>query len=383
MNRRSVMVSLVLGVGWLVPWLIAIHAGLALAVPPLVGAAFLELAATKQPRAVLAAALLAALGFGYALGHLWGAVASGVAAWAGWAAWDPAPRNGLLMRLALVLVALGALVIWFPAWWPILLVAIGVGVLGLLEGERPAGTARRRWWGLGVAVAVAASGIALLAYGLAPVALPHPPFHGPCYNRMCIGDYGTDAELGSGISRLRGRGHPRTPAGGLPFKRLPNPARHGAGATGVRDPLTYVIPAGIAIAAVGLWLRRRMLRDWEPTAESTPNTERAQIKQGETAADLDATPTLQYTRRIVHQQLRQASRRPHAARPGETVREWGRRVYGESVLSAVRLYEEVRYGGAADSADRASMVARRWPSRPFQWHRGPVRPDHMGRRRGP
>jgi hypothetical protein len=53
------------------------------------------------------------------------------------------------------------------------------------------------------------------------------------------------------------------------------------------------------------------------------------------------------------------------------VREWAERVYGAAALPAVVLYEEVRYGGMADSPDRAAAAARGWPVR---------RPDERGPR---
>ncbi|MCL5967273.1 MAG: hypothetical protein M1516_01305, partial [Firmicutes bacterium] len=133
---RTRLVSLTLSVEWLIPWLIAVHAGWAVVVPPIVGAAFLELAAAKRLRAVVVGGLVVALGLGFLLGHISGAIAAGLAAWAGWASWDPTPRTGLVTRLVLVLLALSALVIRFPHWWPVLPVALGIGVLGLVEGQQ-------------------------------------------------------------------------------------------------------------------------------------------------------------------------------------------------------------------------------------------------------
>ena len=369
--RRTRLVSLTLSVGWLIPCLIAVHAGWAVVVPPIVGAAFLELAAAKRPRGVVAGGLVVALGLGFLLGHVWGTIAAGWAAWAGWASWDPTPRTGLVTRLVLVLLALSAVVIRFPHWWPVLPVALGMGVLGLVEGQRSLHVSRRPWWGLAMAVILMAAGLALVVFSVAPLAsgriplLPCTVGPGGSWSAHCTPGSGPSEPPRGPLYRGGGPVHHLThPVFGRPLgilRQLGSATRH---ATGGPPTLWLTLVGGVTLLGAGFWLRRRMLRDWEPEDERGPSPGRVLLERRPVTVSPDAPSALRHTRRVIYQQLRHAAGRPYAARPGETVREWARRVFDEAALSAVQLYEEVRYGDAADSAERATQTAEGWPPRP-------------------
>jgi hypothetical protein len=64
--------------------------------------------------------------------------------------------------------------------------------------------------------------------------------------------------------------------------------------------------------------------------------------------------------------------------PSETIREWISRVFERPAEEVVRAYEEVRYGEAPDSAERASWVAKHWPSRGKLPGAGPNNPKRRG-----
>ena len=164
--RREQAISLGLGLGWAIPWLIVMHDQRTILLLPVIGSAFLELAFMKPSARELLGTLAGALGLGWILGHLLGVLAAAIAAWAGWASWDPAPRTGLYIRLVVAFIMLTMLVLEMPQWWPVLPAAMGFGVLGLVEGQRPVIAGHRHWWGFGMAVVMTSAGLSLLVYGL-------------------------------------------------------------------------------------------------------------------------------------------------------------------------------------------------------------------------
>lgn len=370
MMTRTRLVSLTLSVGWLIPWLIAVHAGWAVVVPPIAGAAFLELAAAKRPRGVVVGGLVVALGLGFLLGHVWGTIAAGWAAWAGWASWDPTPRTGLVTRLVLALLALSALVIRFPQWGPVLPVALAIGVLGLVEGQRSLHVPRRPWWGLAMAVILMAVGLALVVFSLAPLAsgriplLPCTVGTGGSWSAHCTPGRGPSEPPHGPLYRGGPVHHLKHSVFGRPLGILRQRGQATRSATGGPPTLWVTLVGGMTLLGAGFWLRGRMLRHWEPEDELGVSPGRVLLDRRPVTVSPDAPSALRHTRRVMYQQLRHAAGRPHAARPGETVREWARRVFGETALTGVHLYEEVRYGGADDSAERATQTAAGWPSRP-------------------
>lgn len=471
---REQCLSIGLGVGWLMPWLIVLHDERAILVLPLIGAAFFELAFSKPSAREFLAALAGAIGLGWMLGHIAGAVACAIAAWAGWASWDSAPRTGLYVRLTIAFVMLTILVLGRPQWWPVLPTAIGIGVLGVAEGQRPASIGPRHWWGLGVAVVISAAGLSLLVYGvlklldggfpLGWLVLPlgtgvgtlalgsrrRPPLGGVRHGYR--GGLVALALVGAGIAALAlpllPEDHLPVRAGllaavgvgaglgalalGRPLSKGPNrPGRRWAGlaimaaALGLvmytaaargttpgssfitrrcvdghcvptgflgwlsgsramrsRQSLMLPLAAGAVLLGAGAWSRRRLLSAWEPkdVAAYPPETH---LERRPLAPPSGDPPDLHHTRLVMYEGLRRAAGRAHAAHPHETVREWFHRVYGPQALSAVVLYEEVRYGGIKDSAERAAAALRLWPAAPRRQLRSRPRPWMVRESRGP
>ncbi len=367
---RTRLVSLTLSVEWLIPWLIAVHAGWAVVVPPIVGAAFLELAAAKRLRAVVVGGLVVALGLGFLLGHISGAIAAGLAAWAGWASWDPTPRTGLVTRLVLVLLALSALVIRFPHWWPVLPVALGIGVLGLVEGQQSLHVPRRHWWGLAMALILMAVGIALVVFSVAPLAsgrapvLPCTVGPGGSWSAHCTTDRGLSEPPHGPLYRAGPVHHLKHSISGRPLGILRQLRSASGSVTGGLPTVWLTLMGGVTLLGAGFWLRRRMLRKWEPEDERGASPGRVLLERRPVTVSPDARSALRHTRRVIYQQLRNAAVRPHATQPGETVRAWARRVFGEAALTGAQLYEEVRYGGVDDSVERAAQTAESWPPQP-------------------
>jgi hypothetical protein len=454
---REQVVSLALGVGWLIPWLIVMHAALASVWLPVVGIAFLELAVTRPSAPEVGASVVAAIGLGWITGHVWGGVACGLAAWAGWTAWDPAPRTGLVTRLILVLITLTVLVIARPPWWPALPVASVIGVLGLVEGHRPVDIGHRRWWGLGLTVSLAAVGLALLVYTtLSVVAIGWTPWWPVLPVAVAVGAVGlmgAQRPPAAGRYRLRGRGlaaalaavclalvvfsllavlvvllppgwavaplvlgigslgwagrqQPagvgpphrwvrrlavavgavvlmvviyqtgsgreifafvprlgtvRTCAGAICGPVLPAGWISALGLPRIPGSVLVTLVGGSVLLGAGVWGRCWLLREWDP-ADAAVSAAGPTLERRPVTVPAELPSSLHPTRRVIYHQLRQAARRPYAARPGETVREWAERVYGAAALPAVVLYEEVRYGGMADSSERAAAAARGWPA---------------------
>ncbi len=356
---RQRIVSLMLEIGWMVPWLFVLGAGASWWVPILSGLAVFLVSTSPRRGTFGPLTVLAAVGVGYFMGSGFGAVAAGIAAWRGWAAHGQPTRSGLLARLVVVLIALSVLVIWHPNWWPVLPAALILAVAGMAEASRPPGVASGEWWSLGSAFGLVSLGGALLVYGLA--------FWGPWKHLAGLLNAGLALAIqliSDTIVRLLARIHFH---GHL---HIPKIQRSSANAHKPPAPhlvaghhLVWVgllVVVGAIVVALGVWWISRALASWSPKSEEEEERlERHRLRD----PYLNPRGRVRFTRRVVRARLVRALRRQHGAGRNETLREWFRRVHRDA-HSPVTLYEDVRYGDAGDSAERARRVQRQWPQEP-------------------
>ena len=356
---RQRLVSLSLEIGWMVPWLFALHAGRAWWIVPAAGLSALFVARISTRGVFGPVTLLAAMGGGALLGGVLGAIAAGIAWWRGWAAHGE-DRPRLLVRLVVVLIALGILVLWHPGWWWILAGALLLAVAGLAEAARPEGVSGQEWWTLGTALAVVSLGVALVVYGLA--------WWGPWKHLTPLLELAFQlvVEVAAALVfrifkdlHLKGRVvAPKVPQVKRPAAKRP-PMRY-AGGHHVLILIVLGVLGAAALAWGAVWLSRALARWQPPPPDEDERVERKKLPDREVGWQSHLT----FTRRVVAGRMRRAVRRRYGPRPHETLREWLLRVHGEVPEAVVRLYEEVRYAGAADSADRAERTRRRWPREP-------------------
>jgi len=364
---RRRLVTLALDVGWTIPWLFVLHAGAAWWVPPASGLALYFVAASRRRGALGPLAVAASLAAGFFFGSGPGLAAGGIGTWRGWAAHGTPERGGLLKRLVLVVVMLAVLVIWQPAWWPVLPAALVLAVVGMAEAERPPGVDRQEWWGLGTAFGLLAAGMAVVMYGLA-VWGPWKYLAGPLTDLVSLMFEVIAYTVVRLLSRIHFHGlHIRRPK--IQYKNRAQSHQPRLHPTGGHHLVLLVVlgVVGLALLALGLWWLGRSLAAWSPAAEDVEERlERRRIaaRPGRESA------LVRHTRRVVQRRMRQALRRRIGAEAHETLREWFERVYGSAASASVTLYEEVRYGGAPDGAGRAAEADRAWPKDPSRPGRG-------------
>jgi hypothetical protein len=365
---RPPVVALLLSTIWLVPWMVALHAVNACWTPLAAGTGMF-IVGRRHPATILLVVLGALFaGVGDATGGLVGLGGSVLGAWAGWAARDPHPKTGLTTRLLLALLGLTPLTVWQPQWQPVVLGLVLLGVAGLAEGERLGQVRHVIWWSLVATFLVAAVGVALLVYGLAPRLVASGPRGVACTQVQCIHfdaiwpplDRVVFGGVGSGPI-----GHGKPPPTAVPVEvgRAAGRAtgRADRASQGVSFWAALAVPLGVGLLCLGLWWRRRVLRGWGP---GTPETSGGLVAERHPMVPAPAEPTesLSPTRVWMRRRLRAALGSERLAL-GETIREWARRVEGEAAVEATRLYEEIRYGTQDDSAVRARQLARLWPRR--------------------
>jgi hypothetical protein len=357
MRQRAV--SLALEIGWMVPWLIVLHAGGAWWVPLLAGVSLLLIATSSHRATFGPIAIVIVLALGYLFGGGLGLAAAAVGAWRGWGAHGMQSRSALMGRLVMVLMTMAILVIMHPPWWPVLPGALVLAVAGLAEAARPPGVGSREWWGLGSAFGLVALGIAVVIYGLALWG-PWKHLAGPVNAGLAFVVRAVAYTLVRLLTRIHFYGlH-------LHIPRLPRSPGHKAKprpATGDHHLILIGLLAlgGAAVIALGVsWLSRALAR-WDPAPdEAEEHLERRGL------ADRYAAQTgrVRLTRRVVQRRLRRAFRRRVGAHPHETLREWFGRIHRSDKAGPVDLYEQVRYGGTQDSQGRATRAAREWPPDP-------------------
>ncbi|MCL5967069.1 MAG: DUF4129 domain-containing protein [Firmicutes bacterium] len=356
---RQRIVSLVLEIGWMVPWLIALGAGASWWVPILSGLALVVISTSRRRGTFGPLAVLAGVAIGYLMGSGFGAVAAGIGAWRGWAAHGRPTRSGLLGRLVVVLIALSALVIWHPSWWPVLPASLILAVAGMAEASRPPGVGSEEWWSLGSAFGLVSLGAALVVYGLAFWG-PWKHLAGPLNAVLAFAIGLISDTIVRLLSRIHFHGHlhiPKIQRSSANAHRPP-PPRLVAGHHLVWVILIAVV--GAIVVTLGVWWISRALANWNPKpAEDEERLERRRV--GDPYRGHPGR--VRFTRRVVRVRLKSAVRRQKGASPNETLREWFRRVHHE-VPSPVTLYEEVRYGGVRDTAERARRTHRQWPPEP-------------------
>ncbi|MGC8489082.1 MAG: hypothetical protein ACP5QO_12830 [Clostridia bacterium] len=367
-DLRARLAGVLLEVGWFAPWLVALHVGRAWWVPFV--AAVLGMAAARMPARsrLVPVAGVAALAIGFGFGSGFGMVAAGIAAWRGWAAWGLPGRSARMARLVVVLVALAALVVWKSAWWPVLVVGLWVGLLGIVEADRPRDVPRRDWWRLGLWFGAAAVGIALIAYGISwwgPWKLLWPPLASVVKLFIVL--------LSDTVVRLLSALH-LAPHHLRHIHHVTVRTGHPKGPPRIKQAgheywLVVVLAAiGAALLGLGLYGVRRLMATWSPelVEDVDDKTERRSV---EVPGGRESW-RVRLTRRVVRRHLVRAGQRGVGPSTGETVRSWFRRLYGSQDAVSVHLYEDVRYGTAADSRMRAQETHRRWPRDPNPDHKG-------------
>jgi hypothetical protein len=356
---RERLVNLALEIGWMVPWLFFLRAGQAWWVVPAAGLASLAVLQSGRRAMWGPVSLAAALGVGALTGGVAAAVAGGLAWWRGWAQQGEG-RPRLLVRLMVVLVTLAVLVLLRPAWWWILAFALVLTAGGLAESARPGGVSGGEWWALAVGLTVVALGGALVLYGLTAWG-PWQVLFGLLIALFKAAVKAVAFLFFSLLGHLRLAGHYFRPkiTHAKHATTRPPPVKYAGG----HDLLLVVLLtlAGVAAVGLGAWWLSRALASWQPAAsEAEDRVERRKIAG---RADRRA-PSLSYTRRFVAWRMRRSRRRRQGPAIHETVREWLLRLHGRVPETAVRLYEEVRYRGASDSAARADEARRQWPAEP-------------------
>jgi hypothetical protein len=328
--------------------MVALHAGQASWLPPLVGCIF-SLPAVVSGRARWAPPIgIAALILGFIVGRIVGLMAVAVAIWIGWSTWDMLPRIGLVHRFLVLLVGTSALVVWHPTWWPVLVAELGFGVGVVAVANHPVDVSRGAWSGLAIGAVMISLGFALIAL----VAGRQVHIQYPRARRMVA--TGTDQPL----PELRGHGHG---AIGNPGPGILRGSINGQTGLGhVQSPhfpgWVLIVAGGLLLVLIGVWCARRaqQSRDAEPSLTGKPQIlDRKSVEKVSTAGVADLSPTRQWARHHLGR-ARQTAR----YLPAETFREWALRTYGQAGSRAATLYEEVRYGAREDSPTRAAEAER-------------------------
>lgn len=120
----------------------------------------------------------------------------------------------------------------------------------------------------------------------------------------------------------------------------------------------------LALVVVGLiWILWRLLRqvETEPgvAAEEESFIIREHLTGHEPFTGLFRRRLLSPLRELTYRRLRRMHSKPQARKPGETLRQWARRVYGEE-FEAIKAYEAVRYGAAPDTETLAQDAEKNW-----------------------
>lgn len=347
--------SLALGVGWMIPWIVALHDSMSIWIPAVVGLLFLRLAMLRPSKWFVGLAVLVALSGGWITGQFLGVAAAGLAAGLGWSAWDIQPRVALRARFGLAFLMIAVLVVWHESWWWLLPVTLGLGLVGLTESGRPTRVPPFAWWGLGGGIVVAGAGLACIVYAVSPKI---PLMAGPGLTQVVQAPPVKD--LHGYLGPPGGPGHRPLHAHVTPLGRLLHGAeRKHSRSTNWPGNLLFVFAGGTLLLASGFWLARRLGR-WDPPLE-IDRQDSPLVRQSVDLRSEVSDPTLRYTRAFVYRRMRTAQRRGNGPDSHETLREWMKRAYGAVSLNALVLYEEVRYGDTEDGPDRAAEVSRDWP----------------------
>lgn len=344
-----------LEVGWAAAWALHLGAGwlpLAAAVPAALAAAQLR----RQP-AIAAPAWLLGAAAGALTGSPWGALLVLYAMWRGASPPDP-DHPAIYERLELALAGAAALTYVDHTWAWTLAAALLLGLATTLEVHRDPGTPTRLQLGLATVLAAlgAAAGVAMLAVGvLAPWGVLGALLRELAFIILALFSF---------ISPL--------PPPALPKLKKPKGSGHKfkpkvVHVTHYLAGVLLVLAATATAAAIWyLWQKHRPTprgpRRPGPRDAAEARLDRDTWVEGPLARG--AAPRTTLTRRVVQTQMRRAARRRLGPRRGETLREWLRRIHGASAARLASLYEEVRYGGAADDAARARALQRRWPPDP-------------------
>lgn len=140
-------------------------------------------------------------------------------------------------------------------------------------------------------------------------------------------------------------------------------------------PEYVLIGLGVLAAAALGWLLYRVFRNHREERVERADEEAVIRERVEVVADWFSNPfePLPPVRAALRRLLAEARRRGFPRDPAATVRQWAQ-THPESVPDeAIRLYEAVRYGHAADTRDDADRLRALWPPWP--------RPPRKSRRR--
>lgn len=341
----------VLEVGWVALW--ALHLGLggmpiALMAPAAVAAGLLR----RRPALAVPVWLLAA-GLGALAGHGWGAAPVLIALWRG-ASPPDREHPAVFERLAVALLATASLTYVSSDWSWAIPAALAVALAAALEIQRDPGTPRAlqldaagRLGALGAAV-----GLAVLALLLSP-----PGNLAAQLLRRALGLSGPHP-YGNAFLGIRGRGRVLKRLRRLSRLHHPAPPPHAA------TSLTWLWIALGALAVGGLLvylLGRQRRRPLGPGLRDAAEARLARGGLGGPPGAPTGTPAVALTRRVLQTRMQREGRRRRGPKRGETVREWMQRLYGEAAAALAPLYEDVRYGGVADDAERAQALDAEWP----------------------
>lgn len=129
---------------------------------------------------------------------------------------------------------------------------------------------------------------------------------------------------------------------------------------------TEPIIAGVLLAllVVGLvWILWRLLREVEAEPGADAKEEsfiiREHLAGQEPFSGLFRRRLLTPVRQLTYRRLRHSFGKPQARKPGETLRQWARRIYGKE-FNAIIVYEEVRYGEVPDTESLARDAEKNW-----------------------
>jgi hypothetical protein len=353
-----------LEVGWVGAWALHYGAGWSVALMPLSAIG----AATLRRRPLWAILFwMVALGAGALAGQVWGAVLAGVAMWRGASPPDP-DRPAVYERLAVCVAGLAALTFADGALAWTLPVALGLGLWAALEVNRDPGAHPAPQIRLAGVLALLGAGAGIVVLAL----VAWSPWSGAgTLVHWILLEVGHLAGLIQQAIGLKAPAHHHVGHPGTTPKR--RPARKAQGAKVNFLPLTIFL---VLLGAALVYLAARALaRLGAPTLERTPDVRLDRETLDPTRLERRFGGRVTFTRRVVQMRMRFMARRRQGPLAGETVREWLGRVHGPNHADHSHLYEEVRYGGVVDDAERSRLMRQGWPAHASTDTRGDARLD--------
>ncbi len=346
----------VLEVGWVAAWALPFGAGWDVAVMPLAAIAA-EQARTRRAWAV--PVWILGIAAAAVTGGWWGLPLVLIAMWRG-ASPPRRDQPAVYERVALAMIGAAPLALVAASWAWMLPAAVAVGLLAALVLHRDPATDRAAQLQLAglLALAAAAAGLVVLAAVPAtPLELAFPLLravldaigHLVAFFVTLLSN-GRAPKLFQKVYFPPG-GHIRTH-----LHHQPPP------------PLWLYVAAALVLAGALATALVALARVAKPAPRATAGEGRDQQVERE-RMDPRRVHRLYglrvaLTRRVVQARMRRAERRQRGPEPGETVREWLRRLYGGPAGDTAALYEEVRYRSAADNAARARALQHALPQDP-------------------